>query len=60
MKVEFTHDEFKDLIGTVRYAIEAIESGGNEEERRFGGNQYNWQTMNDALRALKNIEALYT
>jgi len=46
--------EMADLIFAIDMAIQAIESGGDDEKRRWNP-EYNWQTMNDALHCLKKI-----
>tara|TARA_R110000868_G_scaffold801_4_gene5928 strand:+ start:281 stop:451 length:171 start_codon:yes stop_codon:yes gene_type:complete len=46
--------EMVNLIETIDLAIVAIESGGDEEKRRWNP-EYNWQLMNDALRFLKQL-----
>jgi len=47
-------EEMRLLVFAVDTAIEAIESGGDADKRRWNPN-YNWQTMNDALRLLKQV-----
>jgi hypothetical protein len=47
-------EEMRLLIFAIDTAIQAIESGGDFEKRRWNPD-YNWQTMNDALRLLKQV-----
>jgi hypothetical protein len=53
-EIKMNVKEMVDLIFAIDLAIQAIESGGDDEKRRWNP-EYNWQTMNDALRCLKEI-----
>lgn len=46
--------EAQELLQVIDLCIEAIESGGDFEKRRWNPD-YNWQLMNDALRELKRL-----
>ena len=46
--------EMANLIFAIDMAIKAIESGGDDDKRRWNPD-YDWQLMNDALRCLKEI-----
>jgi hypothetical protein len=49
-----TVSEMIEITNTINLAVEAIESGGDFEKRRWNPS-YDWQAMNDALRALKRL-----
>lgn len=58
MQIMLNEEETRDLKYAVKQAIAAINSGGDFEERRWKGGQYNWQLMNDALIWLERVDKI--
>ena len=58
MQIILNKQEIYDLKYAVEMGIAAINSGGDEEERRWKGDKYNWQLMNDALRGLERVDEI--
>lgn len=56
MKIILNLNEYYDIKRAIQFSKDALLSGGDFEQRRFGENKYDWQLVNDALHVLEEAE----